>query len=146
MSDDLERFVEAQDPVYDGVCVELREGEKRTHWMWFVFPILTGLANSPNARTYAISSVEEARAYMAHPVLGERLRKCVKLVVDVDGKTAREILGEPDDWKLWQCLTLFAVAVPGEAMFAKGLERFFDGRQAGHTLERLKELESGGQA
>ena len=109
MSDDpydLARFVKAQDPVYETVCEELREGHKRTHWMWFVFPILTGLAKNTDAMGFAISSLEEARAYCAHDVLADRLRECVELAIDVDNKTAREIFGETDDWKLHQCLTL----------------------------------------
>jgi uncharacterized protein (DUF1810 family) len=139
---DLDRFAEAQDPVYAEVCDELRDGRKRTHWMWFVFPILTGLANSPNAKLYAISSLAEARAYNAHDVLGPRLRECVELAIDVDSKTAREIFGETDAWKLHQCLTLFATATD-DPVFSKGLDRFYDGRAARHTTERLKELESG---
>ena len=145
MSDDpydLERFVKAQEAVYNNVCEELRNGQKTSHWMWFVFPILTGLANSPTAKRYAISSSDEARAYWAHRVLGPRLRECVELAIAVEIKTARQIFDEPDDWKFWQCLTLFAVATE-EPAFSDGLDRFYEGRRAHHTTDRLKELESG---
>lgn len=144
MSDDpynLERFVRAQDPVYKTVTEELASCRKVTHWMWFVFPILEGLGGTQTAKSYAISGLDEARAYWAHPVLGPRLRECVELALPCD-KTALEIFGETDEWKFKQCLTLFLLAteIP---LFSAGLEKFFDGKKAGHTLKRLEEMGDG---
>src|ERR1700745_1326563 len=101
MSDpyDLQRFVDAQNPVYDQVCAELRDGRKRTHWMWFVFPQIAGLGSSPMAQRYAIGSLDEAQAYLAHPVLGERLRECALAMLAVGDRSAHDILGSPDDLK-----------------------------------------------
>ena len=134
---DLNRFVEAQGPVYAEVCDELRDGRKRTHWMWFVFPQLRGLGTSSMADRYGIASLDEARAYWAHPALGPRLRECVELVLAVPGRSAREIFGQPDDWKLHSCLTLFASAAPEEPVFANALDRFFEGRRSTRTSEML---------
>src|SRR5512145_3167284 len=97
--DDLERFVEAQDPVYDAVRAELRAGRKASHWMWFVFPQLRGLGHSATARYYGLASADEAGAYLAHPVLGARLRECVRLALAVEGRTAHAVFGSPDDLK-----------------------------------------------
>jgi uncharacterized protein (DUF1810 family) len=125
---DLERFVDAQDPVYDVVSAELRKGTKETHWMWFVFPILQGLGKSPTAQKYAISNVEEARAYWDHPVLGPRLRQCIELTLSHSDKTAREIFQSgTDTWKFRSCLTLFATAAPNEPLFPRALAQFFEG-------------------
>ena len=104
---DLQRFVDAQRPVIDAVRRELADGRKRTHWMWFVFPQFAGLGASPTSRRYAIGSIDEARAYLAHPVLGSRLVECVELVNGVEGRTVLEIFGSPDDMKFRSCLTLF---------------------------------------
>src|SRR5438552_788440 len=109
---DLQRFVEAQDPVYEQVCAELRRGKKTSHWMWFVFPQLSGLGTSAMSRRYAISSVEEAAAYLRHPILGPRLIECAELVLQVSGKTANEIFGSPDDLKFRSSMSLFARASP----------------------------------
>src|SRR5882724_5032291 len=109
---DLQRFVDAQNPVYDRVRAELRSGRKQTHWMWFIFPQIAGLGHSAMAQRYAISSLQEAQAYLDHAILGSRLRDCTGLVTRVEGRTAREILGPPDDMKFRSCLTLFAHAAP----------------------------------
>jgi uncharacterized protein (DUF1810 family) len=134
---DLQRFVDAQSPVFETVLRELRAGRKASHWMWFVFPQIAGLGSSPMAQRYAIASLEEARAYLSHPVLGPRLRQCVAALLDVPGRSADEIFGSPDDVKLRSSLTLFATAAPGEPLFTRALDRFFDGRKDPATLERL---------
>jgi uncharacterized protein (DUF1810 family) len=131
----LQRFVDAQDPVYDQVVAELRAGRKRSHWMWFVFPQLVGLGFSGMARRYGITGLEEARGYLAHPVLGPRLRGCVALLMAVPGKTAHEILGSPDDLKLRSCLTLFRQLDP---WFQAALDRFYGGEADARTLELLE--------
>jgi len=134
---DLQRFVAAQAPVIAQVLAELRAGAKRTHWMWFVFPQVSGLGASAMARRYAISSLDEAKAYLAHPVLGQRLRDGTQLVLDVKGRTAREIFGAPDDLKFRSSMTLFARAAPGGGPFEAALETYFAGRDDPLTLERL---------
>src|SRR3954447_15929466 len=127
MSDpfDLERFVQAQDPVLAQVRRELGEGRKRSHWMWFVFPQLRGLGHSAMAQHYGLGGIEEARAYLAHPVLGPRLLDCTALVNRVEGRTAHDIFGTPDDMKFRSSMTLFAAARPEEAAFRTALERYF---------------------
>ena len=134
---DLERFAIAQAPVFQHVLGELRRGRKATHWMWFVFPQIAGLGSSAVSRRYAIASLEEARAYLAHPVLGPRLRECVGILLDLDGLSAHAIFGSPDDMKLHSSLTLFAQAAPDETLFRKALDRYFAGRPDQATLERL---------
>lgn len=138
---DLARFVAAQAPVMDAVRRELAAGRKRTHWMWFVFPQLAGLGTSDMARRYAIRSLDEARAYLAHPVLGPRLVECTALANAVEeGRSAREVFGSPDDLKFRSCATLFARAAgPGEggAAFRAALARYFGGEEDAATLERL---------
>lgn len=133
---DLERFVEAQRGAYADVLDELRAGRKTTHWMWFVFPQLRGLGHSPTAHYYGIDSAAEARAYLAHPVLGPRLRECIELLLRVEGRSAHAIFGSPDDLKLRSSLTLFQ-AVSNDPLFGRALERYYDGRPDGVTLERL---------
>jgi uncharacterized protein (DUF1810 family) len=124
---DLDRFVKAQDPVLSQVRLELRAGNKRTHWMWFVFPQLKGLGRSDTARYYALASLTEARAYLAHPLLGPRLIECTNLVNAVEGRSAHRIFGSPDDLKFHSSMTLFAVAQPDEQAFAAALRNYFDG-------------------
>jgi len=140
MSDpyNLYRFVEAQDRVFDRVVGELKSGLKRSHWMWFIFPQIRGLGSSPVAQTYAISSLEEAKAYLQHPILGERLRECVRLVNGLDGRTRHEIFGSPDDMKFHSSMTLFALADPQEPLFAAALQKFCDGVTDSATIDRLK--------
>jgi uncharacterized protein (DUF1810 family) len=134
---DLERFVVAQGPVFDRVAAELKQGRKTSHWMWFVFPQIVGLGFSAMSRRYAISSLDEARAYLAHPMLGSRLRQCVAMLLDVKGRSAHEILGSPDDIKLHSSLTLFAQAAKDETLFDEALARFFEGRPDRSTLDRI---------
>ena len=127
MSSDLERFVAAQDGVYDGALRELRAGRKTGHWIWFIFPQLVGLGRSEMSRLYGIASLEEARAYMDHPVLGLRLRECVGAVLATSGVTAEQIFGALDAMKVRSSMTLFHRAAPDEPLFAEMLERFYGG-------------------
>ncbi|MCR5874492.1 DUF1810 domain-containing protein [Phenylobacterium sp. J426] len=138
MSDpfDLQRFVDAQTDVHDRALAELRGGAKRTHWMWFVFPQIAGLGLSPMAQAYAISGLAEAKAYLAHPVLGPRLIACTAAVNGVEGRTAREIFGHPDDAKFRSCMTLFAHASE-EPVFRQALDTYFGGAEDPLTVARL---------
>ncbi|GAB3665482.1 DUF1810 domain-containing protein [Ramlibacter alkalitolerans] len=131
---DLQRFVAAQDDVIDAVREELRAGRKRSHWMWFVFPQLKGLGSSSTAQFYGLDSLDEARAYLAHPVLGPRLRECCALMLAVPGRSAHEILGSPDDLKFRSCVTLFSLAAPQEAVFGECLQRFYGGEPDPRTV------------
>lgn len=124
---DLERFVRQQALDYDQALAELRAGAKQTHWMWYTFPQLDGLGTSARAKRFAIRSLNEARAYLAHPVLGARLQECCEALLAVRGKTAAEILGSPDDLKLRSCATLFARVAPPDSVFARLVMRYFDG-------------------
>jgi uncharacterized protein (DUF1810 family) len=133
----LERFLEAQAPVYAQALAELQAGQKQSHWMWFVFPQIHGLGQSATSRAFAIQSLAEARAYLAHPVLGERLRECCQAVMNVRGKSARDIFGSPDDAKFHSCVTLFAETAPQDVMFYNLLEKYFDGDADEATLESL---------
>jgi len=139
MSDpyDLTRYVAAQQPVFERVCAELAAGRKQTHWMWYVFPQLRGLGSSPMAERYGIGSLEEARAYLAHPLLGERLRRCTQLVNTVEGRSAEAIFGYPDYVKFRSCMTLFALAAPGDRVFSEALARYFAGEEDPLTRELL---------
>ena len=133
----LERFVAAQSPIYPAVLAELGDGRKRTHWMWFVFPQLAGLGRSETAQFFAITSAMEAAAYWAHPLLGPRLRQCTELVLQVEGRSALEIFGSPDDLKFRSSVTLFAQVAPDEACFSRALDRYFAGEPDAGTLRRL---------
>jgi len=133
----MKRFLDAQAAVYDHVRRELREGRKRSHWMWFIFPQIEGLGHSETARFYAIRSREEAVEYLQHPVLGPRLLECTKLVTQIQGKTIHEILGSPDDMKFRSCMTLFEQAATDKQPFADALEKYFSGERDELTLERL---------
>lgn len=133
----LRRFVEAQTPVFEAVLRELRNGRKTSHWMWFVFPQIAGLGFSAMAQRYALVSLEEARAYLAHPMLGPRLGECVTVLLDLESGSAHAIFGSPDDMKLHSCLTLFAAAAPDEPLFGQALECFFEGRPDPATLVRI---------
>jgi uncharacterized protein (DUF1810 family) len=134
---DLRRFVEAQAPVYAQVCAELRAGEKRSHWMWFIFPQIAGLGYSPMARRYAISSIDEARAYLGHDILGPRLRECTKLVLAVEERSARQIFGVIDSQKFRSSMTLFARAAPDNDDFRGTLSKYFEGEADEVTLAKL---------
>jgi uncharacterized protein (DUF1810 family) len=137
MPDALERFTTAQADVIDGATAELRAGHKSGHWMWFIFPQLLGLGRSEMSRFYAIASLEEARAYLAHPVLGPRLRECTSLLLDHDDRSAEAILGPIDATKLRSCMTLFAAADPNAPLFDRALSRFFDGERDPLTIDLL---------
>ena len=132
----LQRFVDAQQGVYAQVCAELAAGCKRSHWMWFVFPQLKGLGRSATAQHYGIASKAEAQAYWAHPLLGPRLKQCTDLVLAVDGRSARQIFGPPDDLKFRSCMTLFAQAT-GEPVFTRALQKYFGGEADPRTIELL---------
>lgn len=131
---DLDRFTGAQDRVYPQVLRELKTGAKRTHWMWFIFPQIAGLGQSVTARHYAIASLDEARAYLAHPVLGERLRECAALALAIEGRTAQQVFPHPDDLKFRSSMTLFSLADPGEPLFRDCLHKYFGGAADPATL------------
>lgn len=149
VEDDLERFTQAQDeaawssggqpaaPMIDTALLELRQGRKRSHWMWFVFPQLRGLGRSETAQYFGIASLGEARAYLAHPVLGPRLRACASAMLELEGLSATEVLGETDALKLRSSMTLFAIAEPDEPLFPAVLEKYFDGARDERTLDLL---------
>jgi len=135
---DLQRFVEAQDPVIDDVREELRSGRKRTHWMWFVFPQMEGLGKSRMAQRYAIASRGQAEAYLNHPTLGPRLRECTEIVNGVEGRSANDIFGSPDDLKFRSSITLFEAVGDDPAPFRTALDRYYDGERDSKTLELLE--------
>ncbi|MCQ4189175.1 DUF1810 domain-containing protein [Methylocystis suflitae] len=134
---DLDRFVAAQAPIYAQAVAELAAGRKRSHWMWFVFPQFEGLGASAMAQRYAIRSPAEAHAYLDHPLLGARLKECVGLVNKIEGHSAHEIFGAPDDLKFHSSMTLFAAAAPQEPLFTEALRKYFDGRRDPLTLAKL---------
>jgi uncharacterized protein (DUF1810 family) len=134
---DLERFVSAQSTVYQDVLAELRAGRKRSHWMWFVFPQIVGLGRSEIARRYSIASLDEAKAYLSHPVLGSRLRECTRLVNEVQQRAIEEIFGSPDDLKFRSSMTLFARAAGDGDVFEAALKKYFRGQPDGETLSRI---------
>jgi uncharacterized protein (DUF1810 family) len=135
---DLDRFVAAQDPVFNRVCVELTAGDKQSHWMWFIFPQLRGLGSSATAQRFGLGSLAEARAYLAHPLLGERLRRCTELVNRIDGRSAQEIFGYPDNLKFRSSMTLFALAAEdGSKLFGEALAKYFAGEGDPRTYELL---------
>ena len=133
----LRPFTDAQSPVYEQVCAELRAGRKRTHWMWFIFPQLKGLGRSETAMEFAIHSRQEAEAYSNHPVLGPRLRTCSQLVTLVEDRSIEQIFGYPDDLKFHSSMTLFATAAPDNQIFKAALEKYFAGELDPLTIERL---------
>lgn len=134
---DLARFVEAQTDDYPAALAEVRAGHKQTHWMWYVFPQLAGLGFSPTATRYAIQSRAEAEAYLAHPVLGPRLREIAAAAAGVEGRTATEVFGTPDDLKLRSCATLFAAVSPPGSVFHRLLDSYFQGQPDPRTLQLL---------
>jgi uncharacterized protein (DUF1810 family) len=137
----LQRFVDAQQPVYERACRELRQGRKQSHWMWFVFPQIKGLGRSETAQQYAISSREEASAYLAHPILGPRLRECSRIVADLEGVSAEDIFGYPDEMKFRSSMTLFthvaAADKEDKEIFKQCLEKYFGGEPDPATLAAL---------
>jgi uncharacterized protein (DUF1810 family) len=133
----LQRFIEAQNPVYAQVCAELCSGQKQSHWIWFIFPQLRGLGQSQMAVTFGIASREEAEAYLQHPILGPRLRECTRLVTEVEGRSIHEILGSPDDLKFRSSMTLFASVTSDNDIFTAALQKYCGGEFDRLTLERL---------
>ena len=133
----LRRFLDAQEPVFADVVAELRAGRKSSHWMWFIFPQIEGLGHSSTARYFAIHSLDEAKAYLAHPILGPRLRECARLVNSIEGRTVIEIFGYPDDLKFCSSMTLFARATDDNAEFVEAIHKYFAGEFDPDTLERL---------
>ena len=134
---DLQRFVDAQARVYSSVLDELRAGRKRSHWIWFIFPQVAGLGSSPTAARYAISSLDEARAYLRHDGLGPRLHECTQLVNAVQGRSIGQIFGSPDDLKVRSSMTLYARATQDNSDFVELLTRYYDGEEDPLTLARL---------
>jgi len=134
---DLQRFVDAQAPVFAAACAELRAGRKASHWMWFVFPQLRGLGHSAMADRYGIASLAEARAYLVHPLLGPRLQECTRLVLQLQERGLHDIFGSPDDLKFRSCMTLFAQAAEGRNVFDEALRCCCDGRGDAATLHLL---------
>jgi uncharacterized protein (DUF1810 family) len=134
---DPQRFLDAQENVYSHVCAELQGGMKRSHWMWFIFPQLAGLGSSPTAQHFAISSLDEAKAFLQHPVLGPRLIECTELVNRISGRSIHDIFGYPDDLKFHSSMTLFSRAASGSTVFRQALQKYFQGRDDDRTLELL---------
>ncbi len=134
---DLNRFLRAQEDDYDRALAEIRGGRKRSHWMWYIFPQIDGLAFSSTSKFYAIKSVEEAKAYLAHPILGPRLLECAEAALAVEGRSAKEIFGSPDDLKLRSCATLFASVSPSGSVFERVLDKYYEGQRDDKTLELL---------
>jgi uncharacterized protein (DUF1810 family) len=138
---DLGRFINAQSGVYDRVIAELRKGRKRSHWMWYIFPQIEGLGQSETTKYYSIKSLEEAREYLDHPVLGARLLECAEAVFAVEGKTVSEIFGYPDDMKLKSSMTLFSCVAGPDSVFVRVLDKYFQGERDNRTLQLLGKLE-----
>ena len=144
MSDpyNLHRFLDAQERVYDTVLAELRAGRKSSHWIWFIFPQIAGLGRSSIAQQFAVASLDEAKAYLQHPVLGQRLRECTQLLLDVNGRSAEEIFGYPDYLKFRSCMTLFSAATTDNTLFKAALHKYFDGQPDQSTLDILAQQSS----
>ncbi len=134
---ELDRFVHAQTGVYESALAELRSGEKRGHWIWFIFPQIAGLGHSATAEYYAIGTLDEARAYIGHPLLGSRLRECTQAVIDVEGRTLTQIFGWPDNLKFRSSMTLFAHATDDNAVFREALKKYCGGEFDEQTLKRI---------
>jgi uncharacterized protein (DUF1810 family) len=138
----LQRFLDAQEHVYEAVLDELRAGRKSSHWIWFIFPQITGLGHSGMAQKFAIASLDEAKAYLQHPILGPRLRECTQLVLNVEGRSAEEIFSYPDNLKFRSCLTLFMAATTDNKIFKDALLKYFDGEPDTLTLDLLAQQQS----
>ena len=134
---DLQIFVKAQEDIYEQALAELKNGKKVSHWMWFVFPQIAGLGNSVTTRKYAIPNLADAKAYLSHDLLGSRLRECTEAVLAVEGRTAHEILGSPDDMKLKSCMTLFELADGPDSVFSDILMKYFEGQRDERSLTIL---------
>ena len=133
----LSRFVQAQEDDYEQALAEIRSGRKRSHWMWYIFPQIDGLGFSSTSRRYSIKSVAEAEAYLSHPVLGPRLVECAEATLRVEGRSAFEIFGSPDEMKLRSCATLFACVAPAGSVFDRLIDKYFQGQRDGKTLHLL---------
>ena len=138
----LHRFLDAQERVYDTVVDELRAGSKSSHWIWFIFPQIAGLGHSGMAQKFAITSLDEAKAYLQHPVLGNRLRECTQLVLNLEGRSAEEIFSSPDNLKFRSCMTLFMTATTDNTIFKAALLKYFDGKPDQLTLDLLAQQKS----
>lgn len=138
----LSRFVRAQEAEYEQALSEIEKGQKRSHWMWYIFPQIDGLASSSTSKHYAVKSVGEARAYLDHPILGPRLLACAEAAVGVEGRSAAEIFGSPDDLKLQSCATLFAYVSPQGSVFDRLLDKYYRAERDGKTLRLLGHTES----
>lgn len=136
-NDPFQHFIDAQESVYSAVIEELQDGEKRSHWMWFIFPQLAGLGRSGMAQRFALHSLEEARRYAEHPLLGKRLHECTRLVCAIQNRNVSEVFGYPDDLKFHSCMTLFALAIPREPLFESALAKYFNGQRDAKTVEML---------
>jgi uncharacterized protein (DUF1810 family) len=134
---DLARFMQAQKDVYEHALSEIRAGRKRSHWMWYIFPQFDGLGFSATSKTYAIKSMAETEAYLSHPILGARLMECAEAVLTIEGRSAYEIFGSPDDMKLKSCATLFAQVSPVNSVFERLIDKYFEGERDRKTLELL---------
>ncbi|MBJ6118511.1 DUF1810 domain-containing protein [Pontibacter sp. BT310] len=134
----LNRFLEAQENTYQTALAEIRNGRKRSHWMWFIFPQVAGLGFSETSQFYGIKTIAEATAYLNHPVLGKRLEEITEALLTIDGKTANQIFGSPDDMKLKSSMTLFAAVSDEKPVFRKVLEKYFNGQEDTKTLQLLK--------
>lgn len=130
--------MQAQEGVYEQALAEIQAGQKRSHWMWFIFPQMLGLGFSPMSQRYGIRSLDEARAYLEHPVLGARLKACFEALLTLQGRSAHQIFGSPDDWKLRSCATLFALVSPPNSVFHQVLEKYFDGNPDEKTLALIR--------
>jgi uncharacterized protein (DUF1810 family) len=142
---DLERFVQAQEHDYQRALAEIRAGRKRSHWMWYIFPQFAGLGLSSMSQRYAIKSAVEARAYLAHPVLGPRLVECCEAAIGLAGRSAADVFGSPDDMKLRSCATLFAAVSPPESVFDRLLDKFFQGLRDEKTLRLIRTTAAGSE-
>jgi uncharacterized protein (DUF1810 family) len=131
---DLNRFLEAQESIYGTALAELKNGRKLSHWMWFVFPQIDGLGNSPTAKRYAIKSIDEAKAYLNHPLLGARLTECTKALLDIKGLSAADIFGYPDDLKFCSSMTLFESVASHNSLFSEAIDQYFGGERDARTL------------
>jgi len=137
---DLRRFTKAQRNTYDNAFAELRDGKKQTHWMWYIFPQIDGLGHSATSRRYAIKSIEEARQYLNHPVLGKRLLECVKVILAIEGRSISEIFGDPDDMKLKSSMTLFTCIPNSPSVLFRVLDKYFNGNRDVKTLQLFEKI------
>lgn len=141
---ELDRFISAQERVYDRVLTELRSGQKRSHWMWYIFPQIDGLGQSSTTKHYSIKSMEEARQYLKHSILGARLLECAEAVLATEGRSVSEIFGYPDDLKLKSCMTLFAAVADPGSVFDRVIDKYFGGQRDNRTLQLIENLKKNG--